>query len=296
MKIAFLGLGKMGAAMALKLMAAGHELTVWNRDATKAQPLVSDGAKAAATIAEAVQGKDAIVSMLFDDAANENVLLSEDGALAAIDKGALHIACSTISVALSERLTSEHASRGHQYVAAPVFGRPNIAAEGKLWIVAAGPDNAIAKARPILEVMSRGITVIGAKPSQAHAVKLAGNFTISMMIQALSEAVVFGQANGIDPALLLETVNSALFQSPFYAAYSKLMLNPPQPPGGTIELGQKDLNLLLTAARAQQLKLTIAEQMEMRFAEAVASGLGNTDWAAGLLKAAGQATGRAAHP
>ena len=289
MKLAFLGLGKMGAAMARKLMAAGHEVTVWNRDSAKAQALTSEGAKAAAAIAEAVQGKDAIVSMLFDDAANEKVLLTEDGALAAMDKGALHIACSTISVSLSDRLTSEHASRGQQYVAAPVFGRPNIAAEGKLWIVAAGPADAIAKARPVLEPMSRGITVIGPKPSQAHALKLAGNFTISLMIQALSEAVVFGQANGIDPALLLETINSALFQSPFYAAYSKLMLNPPEPPGGTIELGQKDLNLLLTAAHAKQVKLSIAEQMETRFTEAVASGLGNTDWAAGLLKAAEQA-------
>ena len=289
MKLAFLGLGKMGAAMARKLMAAGHEVTVWNRDSAKAQALTSEGAKAAAAIAEAVQGKDAIVSMLFDDAANEKVLLTEDGALAAMDKGALHVACSTISVSLSDRLTSEHASRGQQYVAAPVFGRPNIAAEGKLWIVAAGPADAIAKARPVLEPMSRGITVIGPKPSQAHALKLAGNFTISLMIQALSEAAVFGQANGIDPALLLETINSALFQSPFYAAYSKLMLNPPEPPGGTIELGQKDLNLLLTAARAQQVKLSIAEQMETRFTEAVASGLGNTDWAAGLLKAAEQA-------
>lgn len=289
MKLAFLGLGKMGAAMARKLMAAGHEVTVWNRDSAKAQALTSEGAKAAAAIAEAVQGKDAIVSMLFDDAANEKVLLTEDGALAAMDQGALHIACSTISVSLSDRLTSEHASRGQQYVAAPVFGRPNIAAEGKLWIVAAGPADAIAKARPVLEPMSRGITIIGPKPSQAHALKLAGNFTISLMIQALSEAAVFGQANGIDPALLLETINSALFQSPFYAAYSKLMLNPPEPPGGTIELGQKDLNLLLTAAHAQQVKLSIAEQMETRFTEAVASGLGNTDWAAGLLKAAEQA-------
>lgn len=289
MKLAFLGLGKMGAAMARKLMAAGHEVTVWNRDPAKAEPLASEGAKAAATIAEAVQGRDAVVSMLFDDAANEKVLLTEDGALAAMDKGALHIACSTISVSLSDRLTSEHASRGQQYVAAPVFGRPNIAAEGKLWIVAAGPADAIAKARPVLEPMSRGITIIGPKPSQAHALKLAGNFTISLMIQALSEAAVFGQANGIDPALLLETINSALFQSPFYAAYSKLMLNPPEPPGGTIELGQKDLNLLLTAAHAKQVKLSIAEQMETRFTEAVASGLGNTDWAAGLLKAAEQA-------
>ena len=141
--------------------------------------------------------------------------------LPALAAGALHIACSTISVALSERLTTEHASRGLDYVAAPVFGRPNIAAEGKLWIVAAGADADLAKARPVLEPMSRGISIAGPKPSQANAVKVAGNFLITMMIQSLSESFVFAKANGIDPAMFLETVNSALFQSPFYTAYCK---------------------------------------------------------------------------
>src|ERR1700761_2774435 len=130
--------------------------------------------------------------------------------------------------------------------------------------------------------MSRGITVIGTEPSQAHAVKLAGNFTISMMIQTLSEAIVFGKASGIDPALLLETLNSALFQSPFYAAYSKLILNPPTPPGGSVALGRKDLSLFLAAARANEVRLAVAELMETRFADAVAAGLADTDWAAGL--------------
>jgi len=285
MKIGFLGLGKMGAAMTRRLLAAGHSVTVWNRTRAAAAPFVSEGATIAATPVEAARDRDAVISMLFDDAANEQVLLGE-GALDAMGAGGLHIAASTISVSLSNRLAQEHATRNQFYVAAPVFGRPNIAADGKLWIVAAGTEAAIAKARPVLEPMSRGITVIGAQPSQAHAVKLAGNFTISMMIQTLSEAIVFGQANGIDPALLLETINSALFQSPFYTAYSKLILNPPEPPGGSIELGRKDLNLFLAAARAGNVKLAVAELMETRFAEAVASGLGDTDWAAGLLRAA----------
>ena len=175
MKIGFLGLGNMGSAMARRLIAAGHEVTVWNRNRAKAEALASEGASVAATPAEAEQGKDAVVSMLFDDAANEEVLLGPDGALSAMESGALHIACSTISVALSERLTREHKARNLQFAAAPVFGRPNIAAEGKLWIVAAGAEDAIAKARPVLEVMSRGITIAGPKPAQAHAIKVAGN-------------------------------------------------------------------------------------------------------------------------
>jgi 3-hydroxyisobutyrate dehydrogenase-like beta-hydroxyacid dehydrogenase len=233
--------------------------------------------------------------MLFDDAANEQVLLasnSENGGavLDAIPAGGLHIASSTISVALSKRLAAEHSKRGQAYIAAPVFGRPNVAEDGKLWIVAAGAGSEIERARPVLEPMSRGITVIGAEPTQAHAAKLAGNFTISMMIQTLSEAIVFGKASGIDPALLLETLNSALFQSPFYAAYSKLILDPPTPPGGSVALGQKDMRLFLSAARSHEVRLAVAELMETRFADAVAAGLADTDWAAGLLKAAENAS------
>jgi 3-hydroxyisobutyrate dehydrogenase-like beta-hydroxyacid dehydrogenase len=292
MKIAFLGLGKMGTAMARRLLNAGHEVTVWNRHNAKAEALTSAGASIAATPAEAARGKDAVLSMLFDDAANEEVLLGSKGALAGIETGAVHIACSTISVALSQRLAREHESLGQQYVAAPVFGRPNVAADGKLWIVAAGAEDAIAKARPVLEPLSRGISVAGSQPEQAHAVKLAGNFLITMMIQSLSEAAIFAEASGIDPALLLETVNSALFQSPFYAAYSKVMLDPPTPPGATVALGVKDLKLFLEAAQANKVHLTIAEKMADRFAEAIAAGLEDADWAGGMLAAAEQAAHR----
>jgi 3-hydroxyisobutyrate dehydrogenase-like beta-hydroxyacid dehydrogenase len=290
MKIGFLGLGKMGAAMVRRLLAAGDSVTVWNRSSAAAEPLAAAGAVVAATAAEAARDRDAVVSMLFDDAANEQVLLGDSSVLDAIPAGGLHIASSTISVALSNRLAAEHAKRGQAYVAAPVFGRPNVAEDGKLWIVAAGAATEIERARPVFEPMSRGITVIGEEPSQAHAAKLAGNFTISMMIQTLSEAIVFGKASGIDPALLLETINSALFQSPFYTAYSKLMLDPPTPPGGSVALGQKDLGIFLAAARAREVRLAVAELMETRFADAVAAGLADTDWAAGLLKAAENAS------
>ena len=289
MKIGFLGLGNMGSLMARRLLAAGHQITVWNRTRSTTEALAADGASVAATPSEAVRGQHVILSMLFDDAANEEVLLGpggSDGAIAALDAGALHIACSTISVALSERLDREHASRRQEYVAAPVFGRPNVAAEGRLWIIAAGTDAAIAKARPVLEPLSRGISVAGSRPSQAHAVKLAGNFLIAMMIQSLSEAVVFARASGIDPAAMLEMVNSALFQSPLYSAYSKVILEPPAQPGATVALGLKDLNLLLKAAQASNVRLAIAEQMQDRFAEAFAAGLEHADWPSGMLAAA----------
>jgi 3-hydroxyisobutyrate dehydrogenase-like beta-hydroxyacid dehydrogenase len=293
MKIAFLGLGKMGSPMAARLMHAGHTLTVWNRSADRAQPLVCAGATRATSPAQAVADADAVLTMLFDDAANEDVLLGtkaepSSAVLDAMQPGALHIAFSTISVALSQRLTVEHARRGQKYVAAPVFGRPNVAEEGRLWIAAAGADEAVTMARPLLQPLSRGISVIGKEPSQAHALKLGGNFLISAMIHSLGEAFVYAEKQGIDPAVFLETVNNALFQSPFYAAYGNIMLTPPREPGATISLGAKDLRLLREAASARQTRLSLADALAEIFTEAQQVGLADEDWAVGQYRMAQQ--------
>lgn len=286
MRIGFLGLGRMGTPMALRLIAAGHELAVWNRTEGRTKAAIHEGAIAAATPAEAELGADAVITMLFDDAANEEVLLGPNGLMDALSPGSLHIACSTMSVALSERLTAEHARRGIDFVAAPVFGRPEIAAQGRLWIVVAGTENAVARARPVLQPMARGISAVGSEPRMAHAVKLGGNFLISAMIHSLSEAFVFAEAQGIAPETFLETVNSALFQSPFYAAYGKVMLHPPEEPGATVMLGAKDVRLLREAAQGRGTRLSLADAMAEIFAEARTIGLGDADWAAGQYKMA----------
>jgi 3-hydroxyisobutyrate dehydrogenase-like beta-hydroxyacid dehydrogenase len=286
MRIGFLGTGNMGTQMAMRLIAAGHELAVWNRTEGRAEPLIREGAIAAATPAEAELGADAVITMLFDDAAHEEVLFGANGLMDALSPGALHISCSTISVALSQRLTEEHARRGQAFLAAPVFGRPNVAADGRLWIVVAGADDAVAKARPVLEPMSRGISVVGKQPKQAHALKLGGNFLISAMIHSLGEAFVYAAGQGIEPETFIETVNSALFQSPFYAAYGKVMLHPPEQPGATIELGAKDLRLLREAAASARTRLSLADQLAEIFAEAKQVGLGGEDWAVGQYKMA----------
>ncbi len=288
MKIGFLGTGAMGIPMALRLLAAGHELRVWNRTEGRIEPLLREGAIAAGTPAEAELGADAVVTMLFDDAAHEEVLFGPNGLMDALEPGSLHIACSTITVALSEKLTAEHARRGIDFVAAPVFGRPNVAVEGRLWIVAAGTDRAIDRARPILEPMSRGISIIGPEPRQANAVKLGGNFLISTMIQSLSEAFVFAESQGIAPAIFLDAVNRALFQSPFYAAYGKVMLNPPEHPGASINLGAKDTRMLREAAAARNTRLSLADNLAEIFEQAKQAGLANEDWAVGQYRIAQQ--------
>jgi 3-hydroxyisobutyrate dehydrogenase-like beta-hydroxyacid dehydrogenase len=286
MKIGFLGLGSMGTPMALRLLAAGHELSVWNRTEARTEPLIREGAIAAATPAEAELGADAVITMLFDDAAHDEVLFGPNGLVDALSPGALHISMSTISVALSERLTAEHARRGQLFVAAPVFGRPNVAADGRLWIVVAGAEPAIALARPLLEPLSRGITIVGAEPRQAHALKLGGNFLISAMIHSLGEAFVYAEGQGIAPGTFLEAVNSALFQSPFYASYGNVMLHPPKHAGATIELGAKDLRLLREAAASGRTRLSLADSMAEIFAEALQTGLGDMDWAVGQYRMA----------
>jgi 3-hydroxyisobutyrate dehydrogenase-like beta-hydroxyacid dehydrogenase len=286
MKIAFLGLGKMGTPMACRLLAAGHELTVWNRSPERAAPLLAAGARLASSPVEAVRNADAVLTMLFDDAAYEAVLFGTDAALDHLQPGALHIVLGTVSVAFSQRLTEEHARRSQPFVAAPVFGRPNVAEEGRLWIVAAGDDAAVSRARPLLEPLSRGITVLGQHPPQAHALKLGGNFLISAMIHSLGESFVYAASQGIDPGVFLESVNSALFQSPFYAAYGNVMLNPPVQPGATMELGAKDLNLFREAAAASNTTLSLAENLSAVFSEASAAGLAGEDWAVGQYKMA----------
>jgi 3-hydroxyisobutyrate dehydrogenase-like beta-hydroxyacid dehydrogenase len=281
MKLGFLGLGKMGTPMVRRLLAAGHVITVWNRSRDRAEALASEGAHVVSTPAEAAQGQDAILSSLKDDASHEEVFFGSDGQgglVETLEPGQLHISLSTLSVALSRRFTLEHAKRGQQFVGAPVFGRPNVAADGHLWIAVAGADEAIEKARPALEPLSRGITVVGKEPWQAHALKLGGNFMIASVIQTLSEAMVFASSQGIDPEIFFTTVNSALFQSPFYENYAKVMLHPPEQPGATIHLGAKDTRLFREAGNDSGFDSGLAAYLASQLNTAVEAGLGEGDW------------------
>jgi 3-hydroxyisobutyrate dehydrogenase-like beta-hydroxyacid dehydrogenase len=162
----------MGTPMALRLIAAGHELSVWNRTEERTKPLIHEGAIAAATPAEAELGSEAVITMLLDDAAYEEVLFGVHRLIDALSPGVLHILCGAISVALGRRLTVEHADRGIDFVGAPVVGNVTDARDGRLRIVVAGADKAVARARPLLEAFSQGITVAGNEPHQAFAAKL----------------------------------------------------------------------------------------------------------------------------
>jgi 3-hydroxyisobutyrate dehydrogenase-like beta-hydroxyacid dehydrogenase len=163
MRVGFIGLGNMGTGMAANLLKAGHEVTVYNRTRAKAEALVAQGARAAADIAQACRG-DAVITMLADDNAVEGVTQGEGGVVTSLPPGALHISSSTISVALSERLTAAHAAAGQRFVAAPVFGRPDAAARRQLFVLAAGADEAITAAAPLLEAMGKAVFPVAEAP------------------------------------------------------------------------------------------------------------------------------------
>ena len=284
MRIAFLATGQMGAAIVRLLLSSGHELTVWNRTESKLQPLLELGAVAASTPAQAVEDCEVAFTMPMDDASLEEIALGADGFVEALPEHAIHVSLSTISVALSQQLSVEHTTRKQRFVAAPVFGRPNVAAEGKLWIVAAGRQDALDTVRPLLASFSRGITIVGDKPYKAHALKIGGNFLITAMIASLSEGFVFAESQSIDPALYIEAVNAALFQSPFYAAYAKVMLHPPEVPGATIALGQKDTRLFREAADATSTLTPLADHFQEQLRQASEAGLRDRDWASGYYQ------------
>src|SRR5271163_334976 len=184
MDVGFVGMGNMGQAMARNLLKAGHRVTVHNRSRGKAEALAADGAKVAESLAEAWRSP-VVISMLAEDAVVEGVVFGDGAGLSTLAEGAVHISMSTISIALSDRLAEAHHKARQVYVAAPVFGRPEAAAAAKLFIIAAGPEQAIAHCQPLFDAMGQRTFVIDQKPSKANLIKLSGNFMIASMIECL---------------------------------------------------------------------------------------------------------------
>lgn len=274
MKIGFIGLGNMGAAIAPNLVKAGHEVAVWNRSPEKADPLVAIGARRAATPYEAGQA-EAVFTMLADDAAVESVL---ESLLSGLPSGGLHISLSTISVALADRLNEAHAARGQHFVSAPVFGRPPVAAEGKLFIAAAGSEAALARALPLLEIIGQTVRVFGDTPSAANLVKLAGNFLIVNVTEALGEAMALVAKGGVDKTDLLEFLTSTLFGAPIYRNYGALIVAERfEPAGFAAGLAAKDMRLAAEAAQALEVPMPLNALLRERLSRLVEGGEGHLD-------------------
>jgi 3-hydroxyisobutyrate dehydrogenase-like beta-hydroxyacid dehydrogenase len=280
MKVGFIGLGRMGAGMAARLLEAGHELTIYNRTRSREQPLLAKGARAAVDIADASRA-DAVFTMLADDIALENVVYGDRGMLAHLPSGAIHISASTISVALSERLTADHAGLGQRFVAAPVFGRPEVAAAGRLFVVAAGASDAIERAGPLFEAVGQRTFVISEEPRAANLVKLSGNFLIASVIESLGEALALVSKGGVDKGQYLEILTSTLFSAPVYKTYGDLIAREKfEPAGFAVALGHKDIRLVLAAGEELRVPLPLANLLRDRFLNLLAHGGEALDWSA----------------
>jgi 3-hydroxyisobutyrate dehydrogenase-like beta-hydroxyacid dehydrogenase len=279
MKIAFLGLGNMGSHMARHLLHAGHDVTVWNRTPSKADGLRAQGAKVGKSTGETVKDAEAVITMLADDHAVESAVLHSGGVLDHLPRGAVHISMSTISVALSQKLAEEHSKHGQQYIAAPVFGRPEAAEAGKLFVVAAGDKSALERCNPLLEALGQRVFVIGDKPEMANVVKLSGNFLIASVIESLGEAIALTRKYGIDPHAYVEFLTNSLFAAPVYKTYGGIIAEEGYVPAGfKLRLGLKDVRLALAAAEAVDAPLPFASVVRDHMLTAIGRGMEEMDW------------------
>lgn len=280
MQIGFIGLGNMGRGMAANLVAAGHTVTVYNRSPGKAEALAQQGATPAHTVADACGGQ-VVVTMLADDAAVEDVVFGAQGVLASLPPGATHVSSSTISVALSRRLTAAHTAAGQQYVAAPVFGRPEAAAAAKLFVVTAAPAGVLEPLTPLFDAIGQRTFVVAEQQHTANLVKLSGNFLIASVIETLGEAVTLVGKAGVDPQHYVDMLTSTLFGAPAYQTYGGLIARQEfEPAGFAAALGLKDIRLVLGAADELAVPLPVASLLRDRFLALLADGGGQLDWSA----------------
>lgn len=294
MKIAFFGLGNMGEPMALNLIRAGHEVTTFNRTAGKAASVAAAGARMAKTPAQALRNAEIAITVLAnDEALRETILAPDDSQTAAIDslpKGAIHMCCGTISVALSKALAQEHARRGQGYVAAPVLGRPDAAAQKKLWVIAAGPRDQVEACRPVMEAIGRGVSIAGEQAWQANLVKIALNFTIVSAIETMSEAFALIRKSGMDAHGFLDALN-IVYNTPVYTGYGRLIADRQfEPAGFRLKLGLKDVSLALAAGHEASVPLPLASVIRDHCLEGIAHGRADADWSV-LAEVAAQNAG-----
>lgn len=279
MKIGFIGLGNMGQPMVANLAKAGHQVSVWNRTRSVAEAVVAPNVTVASTAPECAHA-DVLVTMLADDRAVQAALV-DSGLLAAMPPSTLHVEMATISVALSRRIEALHAVRGGPYIAAPVFGRADVAAAAKLFVLAAGATADIDRARPIFDAIGQRTFVVGDKPYMANLVKISGNFLVAAVIESMSEAIALARKAGLDPKEYLDVITSTIFPVPAYKVYGAMIAEQRYTPAlFKLPLGLKDVNLAFEAGSDLNVPLPTASLLRDHFLAALARGHADKDWAA----------------
>jgi 3-hydroxyisobutyrate dehydrogenase-like beta-hydroxyacid dehydrogenase len=281
MRIGFIGLGQMGAAIAANLVRAGHALSVWNRSAAKARPLVGAGAVQTGSAREAAAAAPIVFTMLADDAALEAVLAGPDGLLEGLAPGSLHVSLSTIGVATATSVAARHAERGQRYLSAPVFGRPEAAAAAKLFVVAAGDAGDFATAAPLFEAIGQRSFHVGDEPAHANLVKLCGNFAILAAVEILAEAMALADKGGVPRARLLEVLTGTLFDAPVFRNYGAILVEKRfRPAGFPAPLGLKDMRLVGQAADTARVPMPLLGVLRDHLLQAIAQEGEEVDWSA----------------
>ncbi|MDX1932431.1 MAG: NAD(P)-dependent oxidoreductase [Capsulimonadales bacterium] len=285
--VAFIGLGAMGLPMASNLLKAGFTLRVYNRTAEKASGLVEGGAVLCESPADAARSTDIVCSMLADDAAVESMSLGEDGILNGLTSGGIHLSLSTISPELSRRLAAEHDLRGSVYLAAPVYGRPEVAQAGQLNVLLSGGTADVReRVQPVLLAMGQKVWDFGDEPGAAHVVKVCGNFMIGAAIEAMGEAFTLAEKNGVSRQAIYEMLTLTVFGSPVYRSYGRLIATQEYLPAGfTLPLGQKDITLAQELGKRSGVPLPLAGVVQDRLIAARAKGRDAMDWACLALEA-----------
>jgi 3-hydroxyisobutyrate dehydrogenase-like beta-hydroxyacid dehydrogenase len=268
MNVGFVGLGRMGRPMVERLKNAGHRVKAWNRTRVSAE-LLDEPAD--------VLDSEVVVTMLADDAAVRAVWL-DTGLAQRLPRSAVHLNMATVGMRIARELGAIH---GDSYVAGPVFGRPPLAAQGDLDIIAAGPQAALKKCEPLLRVLGKQVFIIGEEPATANAVKIARNFLLATMIESLGEAFALVRKSGVEPQKFLDVIGGTSLGSPAYRNYGKLIVEQAWTPAQfAMPLGVKDVELALATAREVNLRLPSGEMIHQHLLEAMAAGRGEQDWAA----------------
>lgn len=279
MKIGFIGLGAMGAAIAANLVRARHDVRVWNRSPAKARDLADAGAVLAASPKAAAADREVVITMLADDAALEAVLLGADGLLDGLGPGALHVSMSTIAVATADRVAVLHGARGQHCLSAPVFGRPDAAAAAKLFILAAGTAADFQTASPLFSSIGQRVFYVGEKPSAANLVKLCGNFMILSAIESMGEAMALAQKGGIPKKQLLEVLTGTLFDSAVYRNYGAILVEERfKPAGFAAPLGLKDMRQVGQSAEALRVPMPVLNVLRDHLLQTIGAEGEDVDW------------------
>jgi 3-hydroxyisobutyrate dehydrogenase-like beta-hydroxyacid dehydrogenase len=276
MKIGFIGLGSMGRGMALNLAKAGHDVLAWNRsplDAATLSPVTL-----VKTPLEALQA-EVVFTMLSDDAAIRDVLLSP-GILSGGRPGLIQVLTATISPEFAQELAEKHEALGFDYVAAPVFGTPDVAASGNLNIMVAGKQDAIARITPLLDILGKRTFVMGDRPAQANISKIAGNMMLTMAIEALAEGLAMTKGYGVQAEDFLGLMLQTQFACRAYENYGRRISEGNFDPGFKMSLGLKDLRLAVAAATSAGASTPMLSAVRERMGAAVDAGLGERDWSA----------------